>query len=58
MIEKIKSMPGGVKVASVFLLAVYVAMCITVPIMGVGIAVGLGTILAIMRISHYLQWGE
>jgi hypothetical protein len=58
MKEKIKSMPWGVKVAAVFLLAVYVAMCFMVPMIGLGLGIGIGTILAIMRVAHYLHFGN
>ena len=58
MIKQIKSMPWGVKVAVVFLIAVYVAMCFMVPMIGLGLGVGLGTILAIMRVAHYFQFGN
>ena len=58
MIKEIKSMPWGVKVAAVFLLAVYVAMCVMVPMIGLGLGVGIGTILAAMRIFHYLHFGN
>ena len=58
MKEQFKSMPWGVKVAVVFLLAVYVAMTIMVPMVGLGLAVGIGTILSIMRVAHYFQYGE
>lgn len=58
MKEQFKSMPWGVKVAVVFLLAVYVAMTIMVPTVGLGLAVGIGTILSIMRVAHYFQYGE
>lgn len=56
--EQIKFMPWGVKVAVVFLLAVYVVMCFMVPIVGLGLGVGIGTILAIARVVHYLQFRE
>ena len=58
MKEQIKLIPWGVKVASAFLLAVYVAMCIMVPMIGLGLGVGIGTILAIMRVAHYLHFGN
>jgi hypothetical protein len=58
MIKQIKSMPWGVTVAIVFLLAVYVLMCIMAPIVGFASTVGLGTILSIARVAHYLQFRE
>jgi hypothetical protein len=56
MIEQIKSMPWGVKVAAVFLLAVYVAMCFIVPMVGLVLTVIIGTILSILRVVHYLNY--
>jgi hypothetical protein len=60
MKEQIKSIPWGVKVAVVFLLAVYVAMCMMAPMigLGLGLGVGIGAILAIARVVHYLQFRE
>jgi hypothetical protein len=57
MNERIKSLPSGVKVAAVFLLAVYAAMCFMVPMVGLLVSVSIGTILAILRIMHYLDHG-
>lgn len=54
----IKDTPWGVWVAIVFLLAVYVLMCFMAPIVGFALTVGIGTILAIMRIAHYLSYGN
>jgi hypothetical protein len=56
MNELIKSLPSGVKVAAVFLLAVYALMCFMVPMVGIGLGVGIGTMLAIARIIHYLTY--
>ena len=58
MNEQIKSMPWGVKVAAVFLLAVYVLMCFMAPIVGLALTVGIGTILSIARVIHYLNHGN
>ena len=58
MKKLIKDTPWGVMVAIVFLLAVYVLMCFMAPIVAFGLTVGLGTILAIMRIAHYLNYGN
>jgi hypothetical protein len=58
MKERIKSMPEGVRVAIVFLIAVYVAMCFMAPIVGLALGIGLGTILAIIRVAHYLHFGD
>lgn len=57
MNERIKSLPSGVKVAALFLLAVYAAMCFMVPMVGLLVSVSIGTILAILRIMHYLDHG-
>lgn len=58
MNDKLKKIPWGVKVAAVFLLLVYVAMCFVVPWVGMGLTVGLGTILSIMRLAHYFQYED
>jgi hypothetical protein len=58
MIEQIKSMPWGVKIAAVFLLAVYVLMCTMAPTVGLALTVGIGTILSIARVIHYLNHGN
>jgi uncharacterized membrane protein YGL010W len=58
MNERIKDMPWGVKVAAVFLLAVYVLMCFMAPIVGLALTVGIGTILSIARVIHYLNHGN
>jgi hypothetical protein len=58
MKKLIKDTPWGVWVAIVFLLAVYGGMCFIVPMIGLGLFVGIGTILAIMRIAHYLSYGN
>jgi hypothetical protein len=58
MKEEIKSMPLGVKVAAVFLLAVYVLMWVMMPIVGSALTIGIGTILSIMRVVHYFQYGN
>ena len=58
MIKQIKSMPWGVWVAAVFLLAVYVLMWVMMPIVGSALTVGIGTILAIARVAHYFQFGN
>jgi hypothetical protein len=58
LIKNFKDMPWGVKVAIVFLLAVYVLMCFMAPMVGLGLTVGIGTILAIARVVHYLEHGN
>ena len=54
----IKDTPWGVIVAIVFLLAVWVLMWVMMPIVGSALTVGIGTILAVIRIAHYLSYGN
>jgi preprotein translocase subunit SecD len=58
MKTRFKDIPWGVWVAAVFLLAVYVLMCSMAPIVGFALTVGIGTILSIARVVHYLQCGN
>jgi hypothetical protein len=58
MKERFKDIPWGVWVAAVFLLAVYVLMWVMMPIVGSALTVGIGTILAIARVLHYLSHGN
>ena len=58
MKEQIKSMPWDVKVAIVFLLGIYVLMCVMAPIIWLSLTAGIGTILSIARVVHYLQYGD
>ena len=58
MKERFKDVPWGVWVAAVFLLAVYVLMCFMAPIVGLALTVCIGTILAVIRIAHYLSYGN
>ena len=58
MNEQIKSMSRSVKVAIVFLLLLYVAMCFMVPIFGLVLGIGAGTILSIIRVWYYLTYGD
>ena len=58
MKKLIKDTPWGVMVAVVFLMAVWVLMCITAPIVGLALTVGIGTILSIARVIHYLSTGN
>jgi hypothetical protein len=57
MIEKIKQTPLGVKIAILFLLAMFVWLCVALPKVGVGLAVFIGILAAISRIMGYLQSG-
>ena len=58
MKERFKDIPWGVWVAAVFLLAVYVLMWVMMPIVGSALTVGIGTILSIARVLHYLSHGN
>ena len=58
MNERIKDIPWGVWVAAVFLLAVWVLMWVMMPIVGSALTVGIGTILSIARVLHYLSHGN
>lgn len=58
MKTRFKDVPWGVYVAAVFLLAVYVLMCMMAPMVGLGLGVGIGTILSILRVLHYLNYGN
>jgi hypothetical protein len=58
MKTRFKDIPWGVMVAAVFLLAVYVLMCFMAPMVGLGLGVGIGTILSIVRVVHYLNYGN
>ncbi len=58
MKERFKDIPWDVKVAAVFLLAVYVLMCMMAPMVGFALTVGIGTILSIARVFHYLIHGN
>lgn len=58
MKTRMKDMPWGVYVAAVFLLAVYVLMCLMAPMVGLALTVGVGTILSILRVLHYLNYGN
>lgn len=53
-----KNMPWDVKVALVFLLAMWVLMCFMAPIVGFALTIGGGTILSIARVAHYLIHGN
>jgi Na+/melibiose symporter-like transporter len=58
MKTQFKDVPWGVWVAAVFLLAVWVLMCFMAPMVGLSLTVGIGTILSIARILHYLSNGN
>ena len=56
MNEQIKSMPWSVKVAVLFLLTVYITMCVMVPGFGIVISVIIGIVLSVLRIFHYFVY--
>jgi Na+/melibiose symporter-like transporter len=58
MKTQFKDVPWDVKVAAVFLLAVWVLMCFMAPMVGLALTVGIGTILSIARVFHYLIHGN
>ena len=58
MKTQFKDVPWGVWVAAVFLLAVYVLMWVMMPIVGSALTIGIGTILSIARVLHYLSHGN
>ena len=58
MKTQFKDVPWDVKVAAVFLLAVWVLMCFMAPMVGLALTVGGGTILSIARVIHYLIHGN
>ena len=58
MIELIKDTPWGVTVAIVFLIAVYVTLCVMAPWVGLSLGAGIGTYLSILRVGHYLTHGD
>jgi hypothetical protein len=58
MKTRFKDVPWGVWVAAVFLLAVWVLMWVMMPIVGSALTVGIGTILSIARVLHYLSHGN
>jgi hypothetical protein len=58
MKTQFKDIPWGVWVAAIFLLAVYVLMWVMMPIVGSALTVGIGTILSIARVLHYLSHGN
>jgi len=58
MKQLIKDTPWGVMVAIVFLLVVYVTLCVMAPWVGLGLGAVIGTILSILRVGHYLTYGN
>jgi len=58
LIELIKDTPWGVIVAIVFLLAMFVTLCVMAPWVALGLGAVVGTFLSILRVLHYLNWGN
>ena len=58
MIKQIKSMPWGVMVAAVFLIALYVALCIAAPVFWLCFGLAVGAYFAVLRLAHYFRYGE
>ena len=58
MIEKLKKMPPGVKVAVLFLIACFVALCYMSPVVALALGLGAGVACSFIRISHYLENGN
>jgi hypothetical protein len=58
LIELIKDTPWGVTVAVVFLITVYVTLCVMAPLAGLWVGAGVGTVLSILRVLHYFTWGN
>jgi len=58
MIEQIKSMPWGVKVAVAFLLTLYVTLCVVAPVFWLCVGLAVGAYFAVLRVVHYLKWRE
>jgi ABC-type transport system involved in cytochrome bd biosynthesis fused ATPase/permease subunit len=55
MKQLIKDTPWGVTVAIVFLIAVYVTLCVMAPQVALFLGVIIGTLLSILRVLHYLS---
>lgn len=58
MIKEFKAMPGGVKVAILFLVLCFVAMSFMAPAVAIGLVVVFGSVLSIGRIVQYLTDGD
>lgn len=58
MKTRFKDVPWGVMGSLVFLLTVYVTVCVMIPIVGLFFTAGFGTFLSIIRVIHYLNHGN
>lgn len=58
MIKEFKAMPGGVKVAILFLVLYFVAISFMAPAIAIGLVVGFGLVLSISTIVQYLTDGD
>jgi len=58
MKTKFKDVPWGVYVAAVFLVLVWVMLCFVYPALLFGLTVGIGTVLSLARVLHYLSYGN
>ncbi len=58
LIKEIKSCPWGVKVALLFLFLVFCVTFFLVPKLVLLIIICIGVLLSILRIDHYLKYGD
>jgi hypothetical protein len=58
MFEKIKTMPLSVKLAILFLISVYITMCVLVPPVGLALGITAPSLWSIFRIMTYFVDGE
>jgi hypothetical protein len=58
MFEKIKTMPLSVKLAILFLISVYISMCVLAPPMGLALGISTVSLWSIFRIMTYFFDGE
>jgi hypothetical protein len=58
MKTRFKDVPWGVYVALVFLVLVWVMLCFVYPAVLFGLTVSIGTLLSILRVLHYLSYGN
>jgi hypothetical protein len=58
LLELIKDTPWGVTVAIVFLFTVFVTMFVMAPVATLIVGGLIGVVLSILRIGHYLTYGN
>ena len=58
LLELIKDTPWGVTVAIVFLITVFVTLCFVAPVATLIVGGLIGVVLSILRIGHYLTYGN